>query len=438
MAPPDRQGSFANSAIWFCTLLAIAALTLWKFEIWPIAGVVTNTGTIDSKQVAANSIAVAPITVAGPGQSDDHPSMIEPVDSTSDDAPPPAELAKLDIAGSLPPVPSPDAPDWSREPPPLPPADSPRKLNPTAPNCLPTGADFGATGAFPQAKQPRAKPATAAPPEQLKPVPTDEPTLQPIGQKTNAAISPQNPFVDTAAASMGADSASPVDTAHFESNTSASTQSVEDPRLARIDADIAANHYLAAHRALSKLYWDEPKLRPEIQNRIDQTATSIYFNPQPHYMPAHKPTAGRPLSEIAKQYHVPAEYLARLNNLDDSAAVKPGQDLKVIKGPFAAVVDPDNQTLTIHAHGYYVRQFPCEVALEGPPADSFQILAEEANTFRLAARPTTPGENPFSTAADAPPAGTIRLADQHASLAQDLLAPGAKITIRKRVKSERN
>ena len=46
MPAPDRRGSFTNTAVWSSALVAIAALTVWKFEIWPVGWVATETGTI--------------------------------------------------------------------------------------------------------------------------------------------------------------------------------------------------------------------------------------------------------------------------------------------------------------------------------------------------------------------------------------------------------
>lgn len=156
--------------------------------------------------------------------------------------------------------------------------------------------------------------------------------------------------------------------------------SVSDPRLAAIDNDLAENRILAAHKALSKLYWDEPGLRPLIQSRIDKTAASIYFDAQPHYMSPYAVQPGDQLRLFARQYNVPWEYLARLNRINDPSHVQAGQNLKVIKGPFSAVVDLDDYTLTIHAHGYYVRRYPVGVGKDGTtPIGVFKVVLKEAN-----------------------------------------------------------
>ncbi len=153
-----------------------------------------------------------------------------------------------------------------------------------------------------------------------------------------------------------------------------------DPRFSGIDAHIAGRRFLAAHRALSKLYWDDPAIRGDIAGRIDMTAKSIYFDPQPHYMAAYEVSPGDQLRVFAREYNVPWEYLARLNRIDDPGRIKAGQRIKVIKGPFAAVADLSDFTLTIHAHGYYVRRYPVGVgADESTPMGTFRVVLKEAN-----------------------------------------------------------
>ena len=430
MTPPDRQGSFTNVAIWTSTLVAIAALTVWKFEIWPIASLTTNTGRIDTKAVDAESIAVDPIMVAGPNSSKKSAPATEKVDSGSDEAPPPPALAKLDLAGALPPIPEPETADWSQEPPPLPSAGDTEtlpteKVSTQAPECLPTGADFGGTGLFPEAKR-----APSVPEGSVSPQPTAEPKLQPVSQEMEPAPKSDNPFLGPIAATNSGDSGTPVDPAKFE------TEATEtDPRLAVVDEEIAANRYLAAHRVLSELYWDEPQLRPRIQDRIDQTAQSIYFDAQPHYMPAYEIAAGERLSKVAKTYRVPVEYLVRLNDIDDPAQPRAGKPLKVITGPFGAVIDLSENTLTLHAHGYYVREFPCKIATtDSPVSGTFHVHSEDQGRIILDdghGHPSSRGiEGSDLASADAPEPGTIRLAKEDVVIVGDLLAAGCEISIR--------
>jgi len=150
-------------------------------------------------------------------------------------------------------------------------------------------------------------------------------------------------------------------------------------QIAGIDNDLEAGEILKAHRALSKLYWNEPQHRPAIQQRIDETARSIYFQPQPHYMPPYEVQPGDQLREIAKQYGTSWEYLARLNRVDPRR-LREGQQLKVIKGPFSAIVDLDNYELIVHAYGYYVCRYAVGVGKDGSsPQGRFSVLKKLTN-----------------------------------------------------------
>jgi lipoprotein-anchoring transpeptidase ErfK/SrfK len=144
--------------------------------------------------------------------------------------------------------------------------------------------------------------------------------------------------------------------------------------LAAIDRMIEAGDDVAAHRELSKQYWNHPETRSAIQSRIDKTARSIYFAPLPHYMDPYVIQPGDQLRTIAKQYSVPWEYLAKLNQLDPRR-IRSGQKLKVLKGPFSAVVDLGAFELTVHAHGYYVRRYLVGIGEDGrSPVGRFTVL----------------------------------------------------------------
>jgi LysM repeat protein len=146
-----------------------------------------------------------------------------------------------------------------------------------------------------------------------------------------------------------------------------------DPRLEAIDQQIQAGEILQAHRELSTLYWNDPSIREAIRDRIETTARSIYFEPQPHYMEPYVVQPGDQLRRIADHYNVTWEYLAKLNHADPRR-IRPEQRLKVIKGPFAALIDLSDFELTIQAHGYYVRRYGIGVGKDNSsPTGTFTV-----------------------------------------------------------------
>jgi len=149
--------------------------------------------------------------------------------------------------------------------------------------------------------------------------------------------------------------------------------------LQNIDRLMQSGEYLTAHLALSKLHWNNPEWQALLKKRIETTAQSIYFSPQPHYMEPYVIQPGDQLRQIARKYRVPWQYLTKLNQIDERK-IRPGQKLKVIKGPFAALVDLSDYKLTIHAHGYYVRSYPIGIGKDGStPVGKFTVLDKVAN-----------------------------------------------------------
>lgn len=136
---------------------------------------------------------------------------------------------------------------------------------------------------------------------------------------------------------------------------------------------------IAAHRALSELYWQRPELRPQLMDRINQTARRIYFQPQPHYFDEYLVQQGETLQGIARRYSVSWEYLERLNRIQ-APRMRAGQTLKVIKGPFGAVIDLSDYDLTIHCHGHYVYHFPIGIGRDGStPIGTFTVEDKVVN-----------------------------------------------------------
>jgi lipoprotein-anchoring transpeptidase ErfK/SrfK len=227
----------------------------------------------------------------------------------------------------------------------------------------------------------------------------------------------------------------------------------DDPRIAEIDK-LLLTDLLAAHKEMSKIYWKEPELRAELQDRIDANAHVIYFAPQPHYMDPYVVNSGDQLQKIAKQYQVPWEYLVRLNQIDPKR-IRPNQRLKVIKGPFAALVDLSDFELIVHAHGYYVKRYQVGIGKDGStPTGKFTVKTKLKNPKYygpngVVLEPDDPS-NPLgerwidlgdsygihgtiepNSIGKAASRGCIRLAAEDVEEVYDLLSEGSEVIIRK-------
>jgi hypothetical protein len=140
-----------------------------------------------------------------------------------------------------------------------------------------------------------------------------------------------------------------------------------------IDAMIATGKILEAHRELSLRYWNHPEHRAEVLPRIQKTAQTIYLSPQPHFMQAYEVQPGDMLQQIAPAYQLSWEYLSTLNGTSPER-IRVGQKLKVIKGPFEAFVDLSDFRLTIHAHGYFVKEYAIGIGKDNStPLGTFKV-----------------------------------------------------------------
>ncbi len=134
--------------------------------------------------------------------------------------------------------------------------------------------------------------------------------------------------------------------------------------LQKIDSLIRAGETKAAHKELSQIYWKQPQWRGAIRHRIEQTAKEIFFDNRRHFMKPYEVQPGDQLRTIARQYKLSYQYLERLNGIT-ARQIRPGMKLKVLNGPFHAVVDLKTRELTVHYHGYYVAKYAIGIGKDG-------------------------------------------------------------------------
>lgn len=149
--------------------------------------------------------------------------------------------------------------------------------------------------------------------------------------------------------------------------------------LNEVDVWIEADEILEAHAALSRMYWKKPELRNHLYDRLNRTAAEIYANPSRHFADPYQVQFGETLDQIALKHSVPWQYLARLNRVTPES-LQAGQTLKVLNGPFGAVVDLQDKRMTLHAHGWYVRSYDVGVGKDhSTPAGEFTVQEKVEN-----------------------------------------------------------
>lgn len=149
--------------------------------------------------------------------------------------------------------------------------------------------------------------------------------------------------------------------------------------LKAIDELLSKDEILPAHRALSKLYWNHKEARGEILPKITRTAQAIFFEPRPHFVEPYVVQPNDQLRMIASKYQLSWEYLANLNRTDPRR-IQLGQKLKILKGPFSAIVDLNEFALTIHLQGYFVKRYEVGIGKDGAsPVGKFTVLNKIEN-----------------------------------------------------------
>jgi LysM repeat protein len=138
--------------------------------------------------------------------------------------------------------------------------------------------------------------------------------------------------------------------------SAATTQLPEAVRLREAQALIDEGDDIEAHKLLSKWYFEYPTARPAFQKSLDELSDRLFFQPQPFYHPPYVVQSGDLLQKIAAKHKLSWQYLSRVNKVDPKK-IRAGQKLKVMQGPFAAVVDLSDFELTIHCRNRYVRKY---------------------------------------------------------------------------------
>jgi LysM repeat protein len=77
--------------------------------------------------------------------------------------------------------------------------------------------------------------------------------------------------------------------------------------------------------------------------------------------------AGDVLVKIAKPFHVPPEFLMRINGIKNARLIRQGQKLKIVRGPFDLLADLSEFELTVLQNGKFVRRFSIGVGRSDSP-----------------------------------------------------------------------
>jgi len=210
---------------------------------------------------------------------------------------------------------------------------------------------------------------------------------------------------------------------------------------------LAAGRYAEALQALSAWH-DDPSLGLEESQRLDdllgQLAGTVIYSQRDLMLPPHVVAPGDTLPALAAPLGVSWQLLAKINGIDDPARLVPGEHLKLVRGPFDAVVSVSRRRLTLQLHGNYAGSFPVVVGRQflarvGGSLPVVEVHRADAATTRAATlqRSVVLGDGLVIEAVDDPglladggPSSSLVVSVRDLNDVIDILGPGSRVLIR--------
>lgn len=134
------------------------------------------------------------------------------------------------------------------------------------------------------------------------------------------------------------------------------------PSMEKVQAYLNQSKFAEAHEELSQ-WFDNSQLsdveQRRVQETLDQLAGVVVYSRQHLLEPPHTVAQGETLQAVADRYQVPVELLSKINGIADPLYLPAGTQLKVVKGPFDALIDKSRGSLTLFVgDGLYAGSFP--------------------------------------------------------------------------------
>ena len=193
---------------------------------------------------------------------------------------------------------------------------------------------------------------------------------------------------------------------------------------------LSAGRYAEALTALS-VWYDDPSLGLEESHRLEdllgQLAGTVIYSQQDLLLPPHVVAAGETLPAIAAQLGVSWQLLAKINGVSDPMQLVPGEHLKLIRGPFDAVVSVARRRISLQVGGAYAGSFPVSVGREFLPRVGSAVPVAEVRRDPATQASAGPAAAPAILLADGL---SIQAADDPAVVAEDAAPASLVVSIR--------
>ncbi|MFW6145823.1 MAG: L,D-transpeptidase family protein [Planctomycetota bacterium] len=155
------------------------------------------------------------------------------------------------------------------------------------------------------------------------------------------------------------------------------------------DGDLVEARRLLSRALASGLL--TPKAGADCRDRLNAIAAKLVFSPEIHpddpYSREYRVKAGDKLSTIVdrEKLDVPWEGIARINGIDDPTKLRFGRRLKLVTGPFDAIITKHAYTLDLYHHEMFVAGFRIGLGQNGSTPTGRWLVRD-----RVRAAPWTP------------------------------------------------
>jgi hypothetical protein len=204
---------------------------------------------------------------------------------------------------------------------------------------------------------------------------------------------------------------------------------------------LSAGRYAEALTSLS-VWYDDPSLGLEESHRLEdllgQLAGTVIYSQQDLLLPPHVVAPGETLPAIAGPLGISWQLLAKINGVADPMRLMPGEHLKLIRGPFDAVVSVARRRISLQVGAAYAGSFPVVVGRGYLPRVGSSLPVSEIRRDAAAGGPAIllvdgltiqAADDPAVVGDDAAPASLVVSARDLAELL-DILGPGSSVLVR--------
>ncbi len=204
---------------------------------------------------------------------------------------------------------------------------------------------------------------------------------------------------------------------------------------------LRGNKLVEALRELSKWY-DHPALsageQTQLVELLSQLAGTVIYSRDAWLGPPYVVQAGDTLESVGQQCQVPWQLLAKINGIENPRQLAPGEQLKVVRGPFHAQLDLHDDWLALFVDGMYAGRFHVEVAGQvAKPEGTYPVVKfpgpGAAGGGKAASYISLGGDLHLRVPNDAgtPGVSAVRISERDMNDVFDMLSERSQVTIRR-------